>query len=293
MTNLANKPSLVEFSADAAPADIKAVVERDGGVILRGFFTRDQIDRFNSEIDSQMNRLNPGPPNPVEVAGYAGFHGANTKRLTNVVTHSPTFRNEFLQDPRMLAIADELLLPVADSYIMSAAQVIEIGPGNAAQPLHRDFENWPIFRQLGPSADNITINFLVALCDFTEEIGATRLIPGSNLWPDYEDRGKPEDTIPALLNAGDILFIDGKVAHGGGENKSPDTYRRALAWAFAVAWLCGEEANAFCIPMDIIRTLPPKLQQILGFRSYYNSSKGGGSLWQVDYEELATYLKLD
>jgi ectoine hydroxylase-related dioxygenase (phytanoyl-CoA dioxygenase family) len=287
------KPALVELSPDTDPAEIKAIVDRDGGVILREFFTRDQIDRFNAEIDLQMERLKPGPPNPVDIAGYEGFHGANTKRLTNVVTHSPTFRNEFLQDARMLAIADAMLLPVADSYIMSAAQVIEIGPGNAAQPLHRDFENWPIFRQLGPSADNITINFLVALCDFTEEIGATRLIPGSNLWPDYEDRGKPEDTIPALLNAGDILFIDGKVAHGGGENKSPDTYRRALAWAFAVAWLCGEEANAFCIPMDIVRTLPPKLQQILGFRSYYNSTKGGGSLWQVDYEELAHYLKLD
>jgi ectoine hydroxylase-related dioxygenase (phytanoyl-CoA dioxygenase family) len=282
--------ALQRVPADTSPALIKQIVERDGGVVLEQFFSREQVRQFNEEIDPFMNDLHAGPANEVDI--FEGFHGANTKRLTNVVTHSKTFREEMIQDERVLAIADEFLLPVADTYHMTAAQVIQIGPGNKAQPLHRDLENWPLFRDLGPSGYNVTINFLTALCDFTEENGATRVIPGSSHWPDYEDRGNPADTIPAILNAGDVLLIDGKVAHGGGENRTADTYRRAMAWSFTIGWLMGEEAHAFLVPMDIVKTLPPKVQTLLGFRSLYNASKNGGTLWQANYEDIAHFLEL-
>jgi ectoine hydroxylase-related dioxygenase (phytanoyl-CoA dioxygenase family) len=281
---------LQRVPADTDPAQIKAIVERDGGVILSGFFSADQVRRFNEEIDPFLAELDAGPVDKVDL--FEGFHGANTKRLTNVVTHSPTFRQEMIQDARVLAIADALLLPIADSYQMTAAQVIEIGPGNPAQPLHRDLENWPIFRELGPSTYNVTINFLTALTDFTEENGATRVILGSSHWPDYEDRGTPEETHPALLKAGDVLLIDGKVAHGGGENKTTDFYRRAMAWSFTIGWLTSEEAHAFLVPLELVKTLPPKVQNILGFRSFHNASKQGGTLWQANYEDIAKYLGL-
>ena len=108
----------------------------------------------------------------------------------------------------------------------------------------------------GPSADNVTINFLTALCDFTEEKGATRVIPASNHWDDFNEMGSHEDTIPALLNAGDVLLIDGKVVHGGGANTTTDQYRRAMAWSFTIGWLASEEAHAFVVPMDLVKTLP-------------------------------------
>ena len=60
---------------------------------------------------------------------------------------------------------------------MTTAQVIEIGPGNAAQMLHRDLENWFPFIAMGPAGPEVTVNFLIALTDFTEENGATRVIP--------------------------------------------------------------------------------------------------------------------
>jgi ectoine hydroxylase-related dioxygenase (phytanoyl-CoA dioxygenase family) len=281
---------LQRVPADTSPAQIKAIIEQDGGVILTSFFSADQVRRFNHEIDPFLNELEAGSPDKVDL--FEGFHGSNTKRLTNVVTHSPTFRQEMIQDPRVLAIADALLLPIADSYQMTAAQVIEIGPGSKPQPLHRDLENWPIFRELGPNGYNVTINFLTALTDFTEENGATRVIPGSSHWHDYENRGTPEETYPALLNAGDVLLIDGKVAHGGGANNTADTYRRAMAWSFTIGWLTSEEAHAFLVPLELVKTLPPKIQNILGFRSFHNASKQGGTLWQANYDDIAKYLDL-
>jgi hypothetical protein len=44
--------------------------------------------------------------------------------------------------------------------------------------------------------------------------------------------------------------------------------------------------------LDLARTLPPKVQQMIGFLSFHNSSNRGGSLWQHNYEELADHLDL-
>lgn len=73
---------------------------------------------------------------------------------------------------------------------------------------------------------------MIAFTDYTEENGATRIIPGSNHWEDFEDRGTPEQTIAARMKAGDVLLYSGKTAHGGGANLTTDQYRRGVAFAF-------------------------------------------------------------
>jgi hypothetical protein len=44
------------------------------------------------------------------------------------------------------------------------------------------------------------------------------------------------------------------------------------------------------IPIDIIKTLSPRAQRMLGFRSQFPKEFSG--LWQWDYEELAGYIGL-
>jgi hypothetical protein len=43
--------------------------------------------------------------------------------------------------------------------------------------------------------------------------------------------------------------------------------------------------------MDIAKTLSPRVQRMLGFRSQYPTGSPG--LWQVDYADLGDYLGLD
>ena len=157
--------------------------------------------------------------------------------------------------------------------------------------LHRDLENYPVFRGYGPQAPEVMCNCLVALSDYTEEMGATRVIPGSHLWDDFEDRGDQAQTIAAVMEKGDALIYSGKLLHGAGENRS-NRARRALALAFCPGWLVPEEAYPFVVPMEIARTLSPRAQQLTGFRSFHNAKLGGGSLWQVDYLELADFPRL-
>ncbi|MFJ8546198.1 phytanoyl-CoA dioxygenase family protein [Streptomyces sp. NPDC093586] len=288
MTAQKKDQALTSVAVDTPAEEILKIVARDGGVIIKGLLTRDQIDRFNAEIDPPLQALRPGSTHENELV--AEFHGSNTKRLTNLVTHSPTFRNEIIDHPLVHEISDRVFLEESGTYWMTTAQVIEIGPGNKAQMLHRDLENWFPFIGMGPKGPEVTINFLVALTDFTEENGATRVIPGSNHWSDFEDRGTPEQTIPAVMNAGDALFISGKTAHGGGANQTDDQYRRAVAFTFNAGYLTGEEAYPFLVDMEIARQLSPRVQRVLGFRSQYPTGSPG--LWQVDYADLGDYLKL-
>jgi ectoine hydroxylase-related dioxygenase (phytanoyl-CoA dioxygenase family) len=269
---------------------IMQIVNEDGGVIVREIITKNQAQSFNDEIQPHLELLDAGSKHAEEFVKE--FHGSNTKRLTDLVNRSPTFRNEIIDNDVIHAMVEAALLPTADTFWMTTAQVIEIGPRNKAQMLHRDLENYSPFLAMGKDGPEVACNCILALNDFTEDNGATRVIPGSNHWDDFSDRGQPEDTVPALLTAGDALFFSGKVAHGGGANITDNQYRRAVTMAFNTGWLVPEEAYPFLISLDTARTLSKRVQRMLGFRSHQNASHGGPGLWQRDYEELADYLKL-
>lgn len=262
------------------------IVKADGGVIIENFLAADQLLQLKNEIEYPMTQVGLGSTHSDEY--ISEFHGALTKRITNLVTLSPTFRDVLLDNDSVHAIAEQVFQEEAQSYWMSTAQVIEINPGNDAQPLHRFLENNYPFIAMGPAGPEVTLNFLIALSDFTEENGATRVIPGSNRWSDFNDRGTPEMTIPAEMNAGDVLLISGKVVHGGSANRSIDVKRRGLAFTFTPGYLRPEEAFPFLIKMDLVKQMSVRAQKMIGFRSQY--PKGSPGLWQVDYKEIGDYL---
>lgn len=283
-----NIKSLSAVDISTSLAKILDIVAADGGVIIKNFLDTDQIERFNSEVESPMKDLSPGSKHDHEL--IAEFHGKNTKRLTNLVNHSTTFRQEILEHELVHNLCDAIFIEESGTYWMTTAQLIEIGPNSDAQMLHRDLENWYPFVGMGPNGPEVAVNFMVALTDFTEENGATRVIPGSHLWDNFNDRGHPEDTIPVKMDAGDAFFYTGKVVHGGGANVTSENYRKGLAFAFNPGFLTGEEAYPFLIDIDTAAQLSPRVQRILGFRSQF--PVGSAGLWQVDYSELAEYLKL-
>ena len=275
-----------------ADLDVNTIVDligTEGGVIIKGFFTPDQVKRLSHEMDPGFAKMQAGSRHngdPFKV----DFHGKNTKRLTNLATLSETFRKELLDHDTVHAIAKKVYKEPSGSYWMTSAQAIEIGPGSPRQPLHRDLENMYPFLEMGPAGPEISLNFLIAVTDFTEDNGATRVLPGSHLWKDYSDRGQPEMTIPAIMKSGDVLCIGGKIVHGGGANSTKNEYRRGVAFTFQPGFLTPEEAYPFMVPMELAKEMSPRAQQMIGFRSQY--PKGSPGLWQCDYSETADFLNL-
>jgi ectoine hydroxylase-related dioxygenase (phytanoyl-CoA dioxygenase family) len=284
--------SLERVSRHATVDELCALLDRDGAVVIEQMWSADVLAAINAEIDVLSAQTAPGSKYG-EVEG--GHHGSNTRRINHLVALSPTFRERMITDPLIHAVARARLTAFTDSFWLSAAQVIEIGPGNAMQPLHRDMETVPAFRQYGPDGPEVMVNFLSALNDFTPENGATRIIPRSNHWPDYsrvDRRDREGRTIPADLRAGDAVLMSGKIVHGGGANVTTDQWRRGLAMSFCPGFIVPEEAHPFFVPMEIVRTLPPEVQHVLGFRSFHARVAGGGSLWQDGYDELGDHLGL-
>ena len=284
-------PKTLQSLPYGAPTeDVVRCVHRDGAVILRNVFNAEQLAQINADLDAPMAATRCGSEK--DDLGMQQFHGYRTKRLTGVLMLSRVAREEFIGNPITLGYVKELFKDVCDTFWLQSSQAIEIHPGEKAQFLHRDMENYPVFRRYGPeNAPEVTVNFLVALVDSTEAAGATRVIPGSNHWP-FDERGTPEQTIAGELPAGSALLMSGKTIHGGGANVTRDYKRRVVACAFNPGFLVPEDAYPFVVPLELARTMSPAVQQLIGFRSFHQYGQQGGSLWQQNYEELADYLKL-
>jgi ectoine hydroxylase-related dioxygenase (phytanoyl-CoA dioxygenase family) len=86
---------------------------------------------------------------------------------------------------------------------------------------------------------------------------------GSNLQEDRLSFG-PDDTEPATMARGSVLFYSGSVYHGGGANHSGAT-RIGLNITYNVAWLRQEENQYLSVPREVAETLPTDLLRLMGY----------------------------
>jgi ectoine hydroxylase-related dioxygenase (phytanoyl-CoA dioxygenase family) len=278
----AGEARLTVLGADAAHEAILATVDQEGALILEGLLDPAELERLRAELRSHLDACAPGSRSPSELVQL--FHGRNTKRFCGLVARAPSFLDVLLH-PTLRALADHLLLPHCGSYWLNTAQVIAVGPGEPEQLLHRDEANWPHFPWPGPE---LTVSAMLALGDFTEANGATRVVPASHLWDEPLRQADPSEVAAASMRAGSALLYTGKVLHGAGANRSGG-WRLGLHVSFVLGWLRPEENHYLALPGPLARALPERAQQLLGYRSYYPSGIGG-RLGLVDFEEAGLAL---
>jgi ectoine hydroxylase-related dioxygenase (phytanoyl-CoA dioxygenase family) len=241
--------ALVRFGSDADAADVTAALDEHGYAVVEGVLPPDDVRRRLDVLDS----LFAATPN-----GRNFFEGFHTKRVYALFAKTRAF-DDLAVHPLLAAALDHALGP---HHQFSAPVALEIGPGEAAQILHRDEDVYPLPRPLPP----VVLNSMWALCDFTEGNGATRLVPGSHRWSD-DRRPDPGEAVPATMPAGSVLIYLGGLWHGGGANTT-DRARPGLLLEYVVSWLRAQESHLVVIPPDVARDLPPRLQELLGYNVF-------------------------
>ncbi|HEY1708958.1 MAG TPA: phytanoyl-CoA dioxygenase family protein [Rhizomicrobium sp.] len=270
---------LKRLAATAPVTEMLAVLEEDGGLIVEGLFAQSTIRQLAKAIDAASARFAPGGATQGLGPDGKPFVGANTIRFSSLGKLAPAFF-DLLDNDIYAQLADAVLLPACGSYWVNSGQAMLIGPGSDAQALHRDCMNWSQYcMPLWPNCPEITLSAMIALDEVNEELGATRVIPGSHKWAEYGARWDHTDTVPAELKPGDALVYSGKVVHGGGANRTKDRWRKAMHLSFVAGWLTPEESSPIDYSDEELADRSPRIQRLLGHRSYDPRPHFGGGLW--------------
>lgn len=229
-----------------------ARIERDGYTIIPDAFDPDRALRLRARLDDLEQLLG------IEPAGNS-FEGARTWRIYNLLAHGPEF-GTIPTDPNVLPIVEGVL---DRGCLISSLSSIVIGPGERAQPIHADDQVMPLAK---PHVATVC-NTMWALTDFTEANGATRLVPGSHLADHSPTYGAEYDTIPAEMPAGSVLVWHGSLWHGGGANRTSER-RYGIAMNYCAGWVRQQENQQLGLPLDLVASFPPRLQELCGFGTY-------------------------
>lgn len=238
--------TIPRLGADATVDEILVGLAQAGCAVVEGFISDEKVATLNAEF---------APFREATPSGRNDFEGFGTRRIYNLFAKVRGL-DELAIDTRLLGVLDATL---GAHYQLSGPVGIDIGPHEVAQMMHTDDIIYPV----SWPHPNLVFNTMWALDDFTVENGATMVVPGSHHRPP-DDPPKANEAVPATMPAGSVMFYLGTLWHHGGANQT-DGRRFGVILEYVVAWLRAQENHVAGVPRDIIRSLPERLQQLLGY----------------------------
>jgi ectoine hydroxylase-related dioxygenase (phytanoyl-CoA dioxygenase family) len=232
-------------------AHVQAVADQ-GYTIITDAIEPDLVDALNDELDRLERDLGVVP-------ATNEFEGSSTVRIYNLLVHGAVFESVPVH-PHVLPIVEGVL---DDGCLVSSLSSISIDPGETAQPIHADDQLIPIPKPHPPTV----CNSMWALTDFTDENGATRIMPGTHLLDHSPDLFAEHETIPAEMPKGSVMIWHGSLWHGGGPNRS-DGRRVGLAMNYCAGYIRQQENQQLGIPAEIAKGFSPRLRELVGYSVY-------------------------
>jgi ectoine hydroxylase-related dioxygenase (phytanoyl-CoA dioxygenase family) len=186
------------------------------------------------------------------------FHGRSTTRYFDLLNAAPIFQ-EVPIAPRVLSVARATL---GEDCLLGTYGSVSIGPGEGAQMLHADDSLYRTTR----AHPIFFVNVILALSEFTEANGATRLVPGSHEYDHYPASPPNYATIAAEMPKGGALFTLGSIYHGGGANRTANQVRHGMTVAYVANWIRPQENFQISVSQERAATFDPELQALMGWR---------------------------
>jgi hypothetical protein len=233
---------------DLPPLDAElAALDRDGFVILERVLAEQEIQAILAAL---------APFEASRPMGRNDFEGERTQRVYSLAGKGEAFLR-LAEHPRVVRILAARLLP---GFLLSNLQSIRLHPGETPQGFHTDDAFYPIPRP----RDLLALSTIWAIEDFTEENGATELVPGSHRWGMEHPDDRAHDVRKALMPAGSVVIFDAALWHRGGANTSSTT-RLAVSPQYCQPWLRPQESQLLIVPPEKARACSPAMRSMLGY----------------------------
>ena len=253
-------------------ARVASAVASDGYAVVTGVLDEQTCGELGDEVERVEAEY------AIE-CGKNDFEGFHTRRIFNLISRGPLFRDLVIHEP-MLGVVETLL---GEDLLLSGTTSMHISPGETRQLLHCDDGMISLPR---PHVATM-ITTLWALSDFSEENGATRLVPGSHLEEAMPRPGEVHESVGVAMPAGSALVLHGSTWHGGGANSTTDGERYGLSIQYVAGW-CRQQQNLMLgTSRELVARYPRRLQELIGYSMYRNV------MGHVDREHPLTLLGVD
>lgn len=259
-----SKPAKAKRGLDLAKH--RRQLDKDGYTIIENLISEAEVAELVSELD-RLERLHGA----AEAEKNKSRSSLRTWVLRDLglLGRSEAVRRLALNN----TVADLVGHALGTEYLITDVVSNVLVPGAGQQELHNDDSYYAL--PLGRPHVPLACNTIWALTDFTRENGATRLLPGSHkLLKEASTTKTGRDSLPrgakmiyAEMPKGSVMVLGGSVWHGGCENRT-DERRIAMLINYCAGWLRPEHNNMFCMPLEEIKKLDPRLKELMGFGTY-------------------------
>jgi ectoine hydroxylase-related dioxygenase (phytanoyl-CoA dioxygenase family) len=225
-------------------------LEQHGYAIMEGALD----PAFCDEIIAEIEWLEAGGEPSLKGNAFVGF---KTVRYFDLLNQGEVWQR-VATHPNLLPVVRGVL---GQDMLLSTMGTAVIAPGERAQPIHRDDELYDI----AMPHRNLVCNTMWALTDFTEENGATRIVPDTHRLIGSADPRQAYASIPAIMPKGSLCFVLGTCCHGGGANRTGQ--RR---WALTINYCAGamrqQENLMLATSRERAASFSEALQALIGYR---------------------------
>lgn len=203
------------------------------------------VDQASAERNAGLAYYDGGPDEP-------------NQRLWNLISKGQVFRDMVLKDLVRHTIGHVL----DGDYLLSSFAANIACRGGEPMRLHIDQGYVPPETPYAAAA-----NIMWMLDDFTEDNGATRVVPGSHRVFERPDPTEPIATVPAVGEAGTAMVFDARVWHGTGASVADEPRHGVLSY-FCRPFLRQQENHTVSTDPEVLAGASPELRRLLGFHPW-------------------------
>ena len=217
--------------------DADEIINGKGYVVIPNLFSKEEIKEAKELIDQNMEKLlkEAGKDSAVQGEYDNKKDGANLVQgkivLWSLIYKGKIFE-KMAQKKRIVDVFKKIL---GNSVVLGSFAARTVNPGDKSQLPHVDYPYFDM-HTMDKYPQNMNFSFLmncqstIMIDDFTEDNGATALVPGSQKWGTYPKDTKRyfDECINVTGESGSAFLMTGACWHGSYESKKDSGDRRAI-----------------------------------------------------------------